>query len=341
MIDLRFQDELGNLSIAINVSLLDNGITGLLGPSGAGKSTLLRFIAGLHHTPKARRTGYIKVGTLIWHDSTRIWTPCHRRNVGFVFQDLQLFSHLTVRDNLLYPLRRRVTDRRTPEMSRFDDLIRRTGTEHLQHRSIHNLSGGEARRVALVRALVTQPDLLLLDEPFAALDALRRSEWTDWLGTLCREQGVPALYVSHQVGELASLADNVVIMDQGQVLASGTARDVLATMNLPHIIPEPINLVPRALQDGSKQRTLSVPASGLLILPHDTPMSGPLAAALSTKQATVTAVQAHGSSRMAIRVITHGDDGGVPMVATLDAEAFGDLGVAPGARVTVAWRRAP
>lgn len=204
-----------------SLALPSEGITGIYGPSGSGKTTLLRCIAGLER-PKG---SIAMAGSPAWQNSEhQIWVPTHRRELGYVFQEASLFEHLSVEQNLRYGLKR--SGRAKPQA--LSDAIALLGIEHLLARRPQGLSGGERQRVAIARALATQPRLLLLDEPLASLDRARRQEILPWLERLHRELGLPMLYVTHTIEELARLADTVVLMDAGKVVMSGGIAEVLS-----------------------------------------------------------------------------------------------------------------
>ncbi len=191
------------------------GVTALFGPSGAGKTSVINMVAGLLR-PDA---GRIAVNGLCLFDSGRgIDLPPERRRIGYVFQDGRLLPHLTVRANLAYGMRL------TPAHQRFvtfDAVVDLLGIGHLLDRRPARLSGGEKQRVAIGRALLTSPAMLLMDEPLASLDAARKAEVLPFIMRLSREYTVPILYVSHMKGEILSLADRLVIMANGRVVACG------------------------------------------------------------------------------------------------------------------------
>ena len=205
-----------------------DAVIGVIGPSGAGKSSLLRSIAGL----EADCSGRLQYQDELWLDSAKARSvPTHMRGVGMVFQRPALFDHLDVRQNLAYAARRakdRAGQRADPKQ-----LAELLGIEQLLDRRVQGLSGGEAQRVALARALASSPRLLLLDEPLAAVDHLGRAEVMHYLEQLRVERPVPMLYVSHNIDEVARLADWLVIMDSGQLLAQGPVAEMLTRVDLP------------------------------------------------------------------------------------------------------------
>lgn len=210
MIDLDFQARAGTFALDVTLQA-PAGVTALFGPSGAGKTSVLRAIAGLV-TPEA---GHIRIGDRsLWEGGRGL--PVSRRKLGYVFQDARLFPHLSVRQNLRYGGRKEE-----------EAVIALLGLADLLDRRPAGLSGGEAQRVAIGRALMSAPNLLLLDEPLAALDAPRKAEVMPYLARL-RGQGVPMLYVSHAMSEVAQLADTLAVIEAGRVRASGPLEQMLA-----------------------------------------------------------------------------------------------------------------
>jgi molybdate transport system ATP-binding protein len=210
--------------LALDVELrCPPGITCVMGPSGAGKSTILGVIAGLVQ-PDA---GRITLGDEVWLDRARgIDTPVHARRLAFVFQGLALFPHLSAIGNVAYGM----SDvARRERSARAQALLDRVGVGHLARRRPRTFSGGEAQRVALARALARSPRLMLLDEPFSALDRARRGQLAALIRELVDELGVPMIHVTHSVAEARLLADQVIRIDRGQVVASGPATKVLAS----------------------------------------------------------------------------------------------------------------
>lgn len=198
------------------------GTTAVFGPSGAGKTTLLRMIAGLE-TP---RRGTISAGGTAFYDSARgIDLPAHRRRIGYVFQESRLFPHMTVRANLTYAPAAKGGD----AASRLDAIVDLMGIAHLLERRPARLSGGEKQRVAIGRALLSEPALLLLDEPLASLDRARRREIIPYLERVRAQADIPVIFVSHDLDDVARLADTLVVMREGRVAAHGPARDVFAS----------------------------------------------------------------------------------------------------------------
>jgi molybdate transport system ATP-binding protein len=225
MIALRFDVARLGFAMQVALELPGRGVTALFGHSGSGKTTILRAVAGLERHPY----GYLEVNGDVWQDDARgIYVPTHRRALGYVFQEASLFTHLSVQGNLDF-VRKRSKSR---EPALFDHVLALLGIDHLLARRTTDLSGGERQRVAIARALLTQPKILLMDEPLAALDGKRKEEVLPYLERIHAELDIPMLYVSHAAEEVARLADHVVLLDDGKVLASGPAADTLARIDL-------------------------------------------------------------------------------------------------------------
>lgn len=200
------------------------GITTLFGPSGAGKSTTLAALAGLI----APTTGKIQLGENTWLDTgAGIDAPPHRRHVGFVFQSLALFPHLTAVGNVAYGMDRALS--RDERHARARELLERLGVAHLASRRPRTFSGGEAQRVALARMFATSPALVLLDEPFSALDDRLRRQLSAEVRSYVDERKIPALHVTHRLDEARELGDRAILLDAGRVAGVGTI-DELARM---------------------------------------------------------------------------------------------------------------
>lgn len=223
-IDARFKLDWPGFSLDVDLNLPGRGVTALFGHSGSGKTTLLRCIAGLEQAPQGR----LVVDGEVWQDGGR-WVPTHRRPIGYVFQEASLFAHLTVMGNLLYGMKRMSDAQRVS----LDQAIELLGIGPLLNRKPDLLSGGERQRVGMARALAVSPRLLLMDEPLAALDLKRKREILPYLERLHDELDIPVLYVSHSPDEVARLADYLVAMDGGRVVADGLFADTLARLDLP------------------------------------------------------------------------------------------------------------
>jgi molybdate transport system ATP-binding protein len=234
-IEARFELAFPGFSLCLDVRLPGRGVTALFGPSGCGKTTVLRCMAGLTRAARGR----LLVNDQIWQDEGH-FLPTHQRPLGYVFQEANLFAHLSVRQNLDYG-RRRVPQGDRP--AAFDHIVELLDIAHLLERSPAGLSGGERQRVAIARALLTSPRLLLMDEPLAALDAARKSEFLPYLERLHDELEIPVIYVSHASDEVARLADHLVVLDAGKVVASGALGEILARLDLPIRLGEDVGVV--------------------------------------------------------------------------------------------------
>lgn len=192
----------------------DTGVTAIFGPSGAGKTSIVNMVAGLTQ-PDA---GHIVVNHRTLFDSRRrIDLPPEQRGIGYIFQDGRLFPHLSVRGNLVYGMR---LTQRGHRFVTFDQVVCLLGIEEILERRPARLSGGEKQRVAIGRALLTSPQLLLMDEPLASLDAARKAEVLPFLSALSREFKIPTLYVSHSMEEIRQLCANVVVIEEGNVVST-------------------------------------------------------------------------------------------------------------------------
>lgn len=220
-IKVNLSRDFGGFHLAIGLELPGQGVSILFGPSGCGKTSLLRGLAGLDPEMK----GHVSVNGDIWLDtSKRQMVPTWRRSVGFVFQDAALFPHLRVRENLAYGMKRVRVQGEGPQYDLVMDLL---DLGALLERYPERLSGGEVQRVAIARALLSQPKLLLMDEPLSSLDAPRKREFLPYLERLHQELRIPVIYVTHAPEEVMRLADFVVLMNEGRLDASGTLEEML------------------------------------------------------------------------------------------------------------------
>lgn len=217
--ELSIQHRFDDFSIDARLSG-SAGVTAVFGPSGAGKTTLINAMAGLFH-PHA---GSASLGSrVLWNE--RVFLPPHKRRIGYVFQNPRLFPHLSVARNIDYGTRYAAEP---PSATDRGDIIALLGIDHLLRRQPAALSGGEAQRVALARALLSAPDMLLMDEPLAALDGARKDEILPFLEKLKRARPLPILYITHSMDEIARLADQLVMMENGRITADGAMKDLLA-----------------------------------------------------------------------------------------------------------------
>ena len=227
VIEVAFHGTLGRFALDATFTVPATGITALFGPSGCGKTTVLRCMAGLHRLSD----GLCIIGGDVWQNRTT-FRPAFRRPVGYVFQEPSLFPHLSVRRNLLFgaPRRRPIS---AATQTHFNEVIDLLGLAGLLDRSPQNLSGGERQRVAVGRALLSEPKLLLMDEPLSALDRQTKDEILPFLERLHASLSLPVIYVSHDIAEVERLADNLVLMQAGRVVAAGPFSEVLSNPALP------------------------------------------------------------------------------------------------------------
>jgi molybdate transport system ATP-binding protein len=214
----RFAGRLGAFRLEAEFVLPSRGLTALTGPSGSGKTTLMRCIAGL-----TRLSGRLVVDGETWQDEG-LFRPPHRRAIGVAFQEASLLAHLSVRGNLTYGARRAGEGRHVP----LNEVAELLGLSPLLDRAVANLSGGERQRVALGRALLAQPRLLLMDEPLSSLDADSKAEILPYLERLHRTLAIPVLYITHDASEVARLADHLLVMRDGRIApgpSPAAARD--------------------------------------------------------------------------------------------------------------------
>jgi molybdate transport system ATP-binding protein len=232
----------GNFTLDVAFTAASGGITALFGPSGSGKTSIVHALAGLMRPGQGR---IVLEGRTVLDTKAGIFVPPEKRRIGLVFQDARLFPHMSVEKNLLFGWRRNAKRAGADEIARTVALL---GLEKLLMRAPRHLSGGEKSRVALGRALLSSPDILLLDEPMASLDAARRAEILPWLERLRDIARIPIFYVSHSLDEVARLADRVVLLDAGRMTAEGSVFDLLAGLGAEN----PLGAVLEAQIAGSK-----------------------------------------------------------------------------------------
>lgn len=221
---VRIQHQLGDFRLNVDFQGADRGITALYGPSGAGKTSVVQIVAGLRRPDQ----GQIELnGTCLFSSALRIDLPPEARRIGYVFQEARLLPHYSVVSNLNYGRKL------LPEAGRFidfDPVIEVLGIGHLLKRRPSGLSGGEKQRVAIGRALLACPSILLMDEPLNSLDAARKAELLTYIRKIADTFQVPMLYVSHSVEEIRQLADTVVVMQNGTVVKYGQAAPIVDSL---------------------------------------------------------------------------------------------------------------
>ncbi|MDR4496049.1 MAG: molybdenum ABC transporter ATP-binding protein [Nitrospirales bacterium] len=228
----RFDVTFPTFRLQVNASIPLEGITVVFGPSGCGKTTLLRCFAGLIRSP----SGFLSLGAHVWQDeTTRLFLPLSQRPVGYVFQEPRLFPHLNVRSNLLYGWNRTpISERRIS----LDQVVAILGLEPLLERRATHLSGGEQQRVAIGRALLTSPRLLLMDEPLSSLDVQRKREIIAFIQRLDKEFKIPIIYVSHALPEVVQLAKTLLLLKEGRLIAMGPLGEIFSQVGVRHVISD-------------------------------------------------------------------------------------------------------
>ncbi|MFH1113642.1 MAG: molybdenum ABC transporter ATP-binding protein [Pseudomonadota bacterium] len=226
MLRIKVRKSLGNFTVDVAFSTAAVGVTALFGRSGAGKTSVINMIAGLFPPDE----GVMEVNGRTLFDSRKsVDLPPEKRRCGYVFQDGRLFPHLTVKGNLMYGMR---LVPRSERCVNYDQVVEMLGIDHILERRPAKLSGGEKQRVAVGRALLTSPSLLLMDEPLASLDNARKGEVLPFVARLPREFSIPIVYVSHSLDEILNLADSVVLLESGRVAATGNVEDLMSQFDL-------------------------------------------------------------------------------------------------------------
>lgn len=225
-------------NLDVDLDLPAKGITAVFGESGSGKTTLLRCIAGLETSSR----GEIRVRGVVWQRETD-FIPCHQRRVGYVFQESSLFPHLNVKKNIAFGISRSPSQLDTEH---YHEIIELMGLGSLLQQYPDQLSGGERQRAAIARALIIEPDLLLMDEPLASLDMKRKQEILPYLESVHEKLDVPIIYVTHSIDEVARLADYLVVLEEGKVIANGGLKEVLSNIEHPLHLGEETGVVVEA-----------------------------------------------------------------------------------------------
>ena len=224
MIECNIKIQLESFMLDANFSIPDRGITVVFGPSGSGKTTLLRAIAGLEKSDD----GFLKIGDSVWQKGED-FLATHKRQIGYVFQDAALFDHLDVKGNLNFVVKRAIGLKE----DFIDSIHNLLEIKTLLNRKTTQLSGGERQRVAIARALLTNPKILLLDEPLSALDMKRKNEILPYLDSIHNDLEIPILYVTHSQDEMSRLADHLLLIEDGNIVGSGPVNDMLTRFDMP------------------------------------------------------------------------------------------------------------
>ena len=225
-IKAQFDVTFESFNLNVSLDLPVKGVITLFGPSGSGKSTLLRCISGLERSPN----GYMRVADEVWQDEgNHIFRPSYKRPLGYVFQEPRLFRHLNVQKNLEYGYKRTPQNERRIEWQQVIDML---DIGHLLQRRPHKLSGGEQQRVSIGRALLASPELILMDEPLASLDIVRKQEVLPFIRKLHDELDIPVIYVSHSLDEVLQITDTMVLLREGQIVAIGPITELCSELEL-------------------------------------------------------------------------------------------------------------
>jgi molybdate transport system ATP-binding protein len=325
----------GTLDLAVDLRVGPGEVVAVLGPNGAGKSTFLRVLAGL----LAPDGGRVAVGGTVWDDvaaGTRL--PAHRRSIGVVFQDALLFPHLSIADNVAFGLRTRGVPKPAARAAARGWLAR-VGLDGLGASRPGQLSGGQGQRAALARALVVDPELLLLDEPLSALDARTRLTVRAELRRHLADFAGGTVLVTHDPVDAMALADRVVVVEHGRVAQAGTPAEVTRSPRTDYVA----RLAGLSLLSGTGEgRIVRLDGGGVVAVAEET--SGPVFAAIRPESVALYLSRPDGSPRNVwparlVGATPHGGTvrcelaGDVPLVADVTATAFAELGLAPGSEV--------
>ncbi|RLJ18254.1 molybdenum ABC transporter ATP-binding protein [bacterium endosymbiont of Escarpia laminata] len=344
-IEARFLIERGDFTLDADFIVPAQGISAIFGASGCGKTTLLRAIAGLEQPSR----GYLKIAGEVWQDGDRFLPP-HQRPLGYVFQEASLFPHLSVRGNLEYGYKRLPPEARRVD---FDRAVTLLGIGPLLVRRPEGLSGGERQRVAIARALLTSPRLLLMDEPLAALDRQSKTEILPFLERLHEELSIPVLYVSHASDEVARLADQLVLLEQGRVRASGPIGEMLTRVDLPLAHGDEAEAIVEARvaeHDETFHLThLEFPGGRFTVAKKDLPLGQPVRLRLLARDVSLSLERHEGTSILNIfpakietlvdenpaQLMVRLDAGGVPILSRITRKSATILALEPGKSVYV------
>jgi molybdate transport system ATP-binding protein len=345
-IHARFAIAYPGFSLDVDLQLPGRGVTALFGHSGSGKTTCLRAIAGLER-PSG---GLLRVNGEVWQDDRQgLFLPTHRRPLGYVFQEASLFPHLSVRRNLEFGMKRVGRAGGEGGAGRWAQTIELLGIEHLLERHPDRLSGGERQRVAIARALLTEPRLLLLDEPLAALDGKRKAEILPYLERLHDELDIPMLYVSHAPDEVARLADHLVLLDNGRVAACGPLQQTLARLDLPPAFADDAGVVLHtqvgAHEDEDHLTRLDFAGGAIYVARRPEALGSPLRCRVHARDVSLTLEKQSGSSILNIiaatvvdvadtdspaQVLVRLDAAGTPLLARITRRSQHLLALHPG-----------
>jgi len=342
-IEARFRIDQGDFTLDVDLQIPSQGVTSLFGPSGCGKTSLLRAIAGLEHHP----AGYLRVGDEVWQDAQQ-FIPPHRRPLGYVFQEASLFEHLSVKSNIEYGVKRIPAGERRVPLQKAIDLL---DVGQLLERKPAALSGGERQRVAIARALAVSPQLLLMDEPLAAVDISRKQEILPYIESLHQELDIPVIHVSHLPEETGRLADHLVLMDAGRVIASGDVHEMFTRLDLPLAHESDAASIIEAVVAGHDEEyqltRLESAGNTFLVSRQSIAIGSAVRIRLAARDVSLTLERQTGTSILNIIPATVSDvtaddesqvtvrlsAGEVPMLARITRKSAHELGIEPGQAV--------
>ncbi len=262
----KFDVSFPDFALKADIKIPLQGFTAVFGPSGCGKTTLLRCLSGLTRA----QGGFMQVGETVWQDESQgLFLSPNERPIGYVFQDARLFLHLNVEGNLRYGMKRRPSK---TSADIYDQIIDILDLHRLLQARPRQLSGGEKQRVAVGRALLTQPQLLLMDEPLAALDSARKQEILPYFQRMQETLNIPVIYVTHSLNEVLQLVDTMVMLDRGRIISTGPIAEVFSSVGLKkHIGSAMVGAVLEATvkeQDDEYKLTVLQTGEHTLYAPH-------------------------------------------------------------------------
>lgn len=345
----------GDFTLDIDLTLPAKGVSAIFGPSGCGKTTILRCVAGLERM----QSGIIKISKESWQDGN-LFTPPHKRDVGYVFQEASLFPHLSVRSNLAYGLNRAKTNRKLPSLKSVEALL---GLKPLIDRSPEKLSGGERQRVAIGRAIMSGPKILLMDEPLSGLDTANKNEILPYLERVANFLEIPVLYVSHDIAEIERLAEHITFLESGQITSSGPIAKLAINPEAPFAkMARPFAILNAEVIDRDANFGITTFSAGghKIMSPHqDTPIGTSCKMrvyandiALASKRPTertsflnildARISEAHASDEYRLNVYLRlGSDGTGPCLVTrITKKAWKEMGLDTGAQIFALIKRA-
>ena len=342
-ITAAFRIQRGEFLLDAEFSLPSQGVSAVFGPSGCGKTSLLRAIAGLDRVPQ----GLMSVGEITWQSGTH-FVPTHQRELGYVFQEASLFSHLDVLGNIEYGLKRVPSAQRKLSIGRLCELM---DVAALLHRKVATLSGGERQRVAIARTLAAHPRIILMDEPLTGLDQERKLEILACILAVQREFHIPVLYVSHSRDEVSRIADYLVLMNSGSIIAAGGIHDLFARLDLPLAQDSEAAVVIDAIVTSHDEEysltELKFPGGSFALPSLALAVGSRVRLQLAARDISLTREQQSGTSILnifpttveaiapagAAQVIVRLSAAGVPVLARITRKSAARLDLQPGSRV--------